>query len=212
LHGQKWAKLLAQPKLIALSGRPATFLSGGQQQCVTGVSLVERDGAYVPEFQTATVPFGVEFECLPVALPDGRSFDLTCRCKLSKLGTAPAEYRVTVASSDGPARTEALQQPVMDVQEVKWADRLSAGQAVLAYVGKSAHDHGHLYVAIVPRAITPVVPAAVEAPAALPMPAEGPKLTKLLAKYRQACAAGDGAKARRLAARCLEIDPTCFGK
>jgi hypothetical protein len=37
-------------------------------------------------------------------------------------------------------------------------------------------------------------------------------LSALLAEYRAACAAGDTAAAAKLAARCLAIDPTCFGK
>jgi hypothetical protein len=43
-------------------------------------------------------------------------------------------------------------------------------------------------------------------------PAADAKLAKLLAKYQKACESGDTAKARKLAAKCLEIDPTCFGK
>lgn len=39
-----------------------------------------------------------------------------------------------------------------------------------------------------------------------------PTLTKLMAKYEQACADGDTEKARKLARRCLDIDPTCFTK
>jgi hypothetical protein len=36
------------------------------------------------------------------------------------------------------------------------------------------------------------------------------RLDKLLAKYEQACLDGDMDKARKLARRCLDIDPTCF--
>jgi hypothetical protein len=52
----------------------------------------------------------------------------------------------------------------------------------------------------------PVVQAVAQEPAA------EPKLAKLMGKYRQACAEGDTAKARKLAERCMAIDPTCFGK
>jgi hypothetical protein len=53
--------------------------------------------------------------------------------------------------------------------------------------------------------------AAVCVPAPMP-PAADPKLAKLLAKYQAACAAGDTAKARKLAVKCLDLDPTCFGR
>ena len=41
---------------------------------------------------------------------------------------------------------------------------------------------------------------------------ENPRLAKMLQKYEDACAAGDQAKARKLAVRALDIDPACFQK
>jgi len=38
------------------------------------------------------------------------------------------------------------------------------------------------------------------------------KLAKLLDKYDDACASGNVEKARKYAIRCLELDPTCFGR
>jgi hypothetical protein len=43
-------------------------------------------------------------------------------------------------------------------------------------------------------------------------PEPGDKVTQLLARYRQACAAGRLAEARRLAHRALALDPACFSK
>ena len=43
-------------------------------------------------------------------------------------------------------------------------------------------------------------------------PAGESKLDHLLALYYQACQEGDAAEARKLARKCMAIDPTCFGK
>lgn len=39
---------------------------------------------------------------------------------------------------------------------------------------------------------------------------ENPRLMELMDRYARACEAGDLEKARKLAKRCLDIDPTCF--
>jgi hypothetical protein len=41
---------------------------------------------------------------------------------------------------------------------------------------------------------------------------EQSKLERLLTRYKLACDDGDEGEARRLAKKCLAIDPTCFGK
>jgi hypothetical protein len=38
------------------------------------------------------------------------------------------------------------------------------------------------------------------------------QLVHLMIEYHEACATGDKAKARNLAARCIALDPTCFGR
>jgi hypothetical protein len=70
----------------------------------------------------------------------------------------------------------------------------------------------------------PVAMAAMTAPMPAPMvrqvaavaqpccsPAEL-QLVQLMIEYHEACAAGDRAAARNLAARCIALDPTCFGR
>jgi hypothetical protein len=59
---------------------------------------------------------------------------------------------------------------------------------------------------VYPAPITPPVPARIQEPEPQPL------LAKFLAKYRQACAVGDKAKAQAYADCCLALDPTCFGK
>jgi hypothetical protein len=43
-------------------------------------------------------------------------------------------------------------------------------------------------------------------------PCDDSLLAKMMAKYRQACAAGEKEKAAAYADCCLAIDPTCFAK
>jgi hypothetical protein len=66
---------------------------------------------------------------------------------------------------------------------------------------------------VIPTVWTAPMPMAMQiVPASAQEPMCEPKLAKLLDKYHQACAAGDTAKARKFAERCMAIDPTCFGK
>ena len=60
-----------------------------------------------------------------------------------------------------------------------------------------------------------IAPCAAEWPVVIPCPAAkgcGKKVAPLVAKYREACAAGRLAEARELAGKALAIDPTCFSK
>jgi hypothetical protein len=68
-------------------------------------------------------------------------------------------------------------------------------------------------VPLAPEAAPRVFPAssAVLPEAAVPS-ATNPRVAKLLARYHAACAEGDRVRARRLALRIVELDPTCFGK
>jgi hypothetical protein len=72
-----------------------------------------------------------------------------------------------------------------------------------------------------PSCMTNSLPACSTCPAPMPPPLvqvattepQGePLLAKFMAKYRQACAVGDKAKAQAYADCCLAIDPTCFQK
>ena len=73
---------------------------------------------------------------------------------------------------------------------------------------------------VCPPAPMPLVPCVASAtPAYEPPPVAGyvppstdAKLDRLMAKYRDACAAGDTTAALKLAKKCMAIDPTCFGK
>ncbi|MCS6852827.1 MAG: hypothetical protein NZ700_16840 [Gemmataceae bacterium] len=67
LRDEGLVKLLAEPKLVTLSGRPARFLSGGQQ-AVPNVSGL--GGIAGVQF----VPFGTELQFLPIVLGNGKIY------------------------------------------------------------------------------------------------------------------------------------------
>ena len=81
MKAQHAGKLIAEPRIITQSGRPATFLSGGQQPCLTGMKMVEHpDGSQGPEFETQMMPFGINMKFLPVVDRDG--LFMQCDCEL----------------------------------------------------------------------------------------------------------------------------------
>jgi pilus assembly protein CpaC len=64
LRNESIAKILAQPKLVTLSGRPASLLSGGQQAIPEAAGL----GSVSVRFE----PFGTQLTVLPIVLGNGR--------------------------------------------------------------------------------------------------------------------------------------------
>src|SRR5262249_25751221 len=70
LHQEQLAKVLAQPKLVTLSGRPATFLSGGQQ----AVPEVPASGVGGGTVGARFVEFGTQLTFLPIVLGNGKIF------------------------------------------------------------------------------------------------------------------------------------------
>jgi pilus assembly protein CpaC len=67
LRDERLAKLLAEPRLVALSGRRASFVSGGQQAVPTVAGLGGTAGV---EF----VPFGTQVDFLPIVLGNGKIY------------------------------------------------------------------------------------------------------------------------------------------
>jgi pilus assembly protein CpaC len=64
LRDENLAKILAQPKLVTLSGRSATLLSGGEQAIPEAAGL----GSISVKFE----PFGTKLSFLPIVLGDGK--------------------------------------------------------------------------------------------------------------------------------------------
>jgi len=70
LRQERLAKLLAEPRLVTLSGRPATFLSGGQQ----AVPEVTASGVGGGTVGTRFEPFGTQLTFLPIVLGNGKIY------------------------------------------------------------------------------------------------------------------------------------------
>lgn len=67
LKSEGLAKLLAEPKLVTQSGRPARFLAGGQQATLSGASGINGPGV---SYQ----PIGTELEFLPIVYGNGKIY------------------------------------------------------------------------------------------------------------------------------------------
>jgi pilus assembly protein CpaC len=70
LHQENLAKLLSQPKLVTLSGRPAVFNSGGQQ----AVPEVTASGTGGGTVGTRFIEFGTQLTFLPIVLGNGKIY------------------------------------------------------------------------------------------------------------------------------------------
>ncbi|MCC6419021.1 MAG: hypothetical protein IT429_12370 [Gemmataceae bacterium] len=71
LRNENLVKVLAEPKLVTLSGRPAEFISGGEQAVPTLASGSAGGGAVSGvEFR----PFGTTVRFLPIVLGDGKIY------------------------------------------------------------------------------------------------------------------------------------------
>jgi pilus assembly protein CpaC len=70
LKQEQMASLLAEPKLVTMSGRPATFLSGGQQ----AVPEVTGGGTSGGVVGTRFEPFGTQLTFLPIVRGDGKIY------------------------------------------------------------------------------------------------------------------------------------------
>jgi hypothetical protein len=260
---QRVGKILAEPRMVTLSGRPATFLSGGQA-ATNRLALVEHDGHVAPELETTFSPFGTLVTFLPLVKPDGVYVE--CDCELSTINGCK-EYKVTIESTGEEPRTETMRRTVTKSHKVHFAAMPPVGRAMLMHCGRDAQGQdvivsvtpylvnsfsqafapvaapgampmdrmedptfpiplGHPVCNVIPTCVAPSrfpeLPCSAVAPPPpyepqlvtgqfTPAPSET-KLDRLMAKYRKACSDGDAAKARKVAKKCMAIDPTCFGK
>jgi hypothetical protein len=207
----KAAKILAWPKLVTMDGKPATFHCGGYQ-AVPEVTAAGVGGPIGTRFE----PFGALLTFRPVICP-AEAVKLEIECALSKLnasngfninGTCVAgrdTQQITSSAEIGPGRTAVL--------------HLGPGQApgtttMLLITPSVIHPNAIPIPVVLPNAPYgyPVPPVVAEEQAVPPPPPADPKLARLMKRYREACAEGRTAAAKKLAAKCLELDPTCFGR
>jgi hypothetical protein len=195
IHSEN-AKVLAEPKLVTLSGQRARVLCGGQQAVLTGRP---KEGEGTPAMGLHEV--GTSAEILPRVMEDGKVYleiDLRIKSVNSELGTQTSFGFI----------------PGFSEQGIRAAATLADGESY-ALMNDCPHPCSNLkgtvcLVLLTPHVISssPVVHASVQEPAHAQI---GRIAAVLATEYRQACAAGDKDLAAKLGRMALELDPLCLG-
>jgi hypothetical protein len=225
------AKVLSEPRLVTLSERKATFLSGGQ-------AAVRVDG------ETRIEPFGTQVTFNPVVSADGQFVRIAMELLQSE-------------SCEGQCSCPHAAQHAVNSHESNVTFSMPWGRTMVRCENAAGKPGQHLYVLTTPYLIRQIdnevcVPApaptcpppcvatftgATPIPAppcvavaavtsATPMPCVQPvaavapvpyhcpdlPLVRLMIEYHEASRCGDKARARNLAAQCIAIDPTCFSR
>jgi Flp pilus assembly secretin CpaC len=188
------AKILAEPKLVTRHGTPATYLSGGEQVVP---EVAQTGGIAGIRFE----PYGTQVSYVPTVRGDGR-IHLEIEASVSQLNRA---HGYTAGGVRVAGRDE---------HRVQTSVEMRPGQSHVMYVGRGNADGHRLVMLVTPHLVDPYTGVTVPEPEeqSAREPAADPKLAKLLAKYHKACADGRPEAARRLAGKCLAIDPTCFSR
>jgi hypothetical protein len=200
------AKCLASPKLIAMDGKPATFHTGGYQ-AVPEVVATGAGNQIGARFE----PFGALLTFRPSVYP-ADAVRLEVECELCKLNEATG-FNVNGTRVAG-----------RELHQMKTSADVVPGRTIVLHVGPGETAGTSKMLLITPTVIHPAVmpmpvamavmpaPLPVAEEQAVPPPPANPKLARLMARYQEACAEGRTNAAKKLAAKCLEIDPTCFGR
>jgi pilus assembly protein CpaC len=109
LKGEQVAKLLAEPRLVTMSGRPATFLSGGQQ----AVPQVTGGGTSGGVVGTQFEPFGTGLTFLPIVYGNGKIY-LEVEPSVSSLNASNGFSiggTIVAGRSEQRVRTSVLMEP-----------------------------------------------------------------------------------------------------
>jgi Flp pilus assembly secretin CpaC len=203
----KAAQCLATPKLVTRDGRPATFLSGGYQ-AFPEVTAAGAGGPVGARFE----PFGALLTFRPFVCP-ADAVKLEFDCHLSNLNDAKG-FNINGTRVAG-----------RDEQRMNSSIEVAPGRTIVMHIGPGAASGTTMMLLVTPSVIHPAVvpmPVAMAVmPAPLPVaeeqavpppPPVDPKLARLMRRYYEACDEGRTSAAKKLAAKCLEIDPTCFGR
>jgi type II/III secretion system protein len=197
------AKVLAEPKLVTLSGRPSHFLSGGQVMVPRPkdgkVEMVPRD-------------VGTELDILPIVKMDGRIYleaNLTVRFVNHGKGITTS-FGVVPGFDEQSMRTSV---------ELKSGQTFAIGGSVQTVTSDSKTEEKVTLVLITAKTL-PFPPGQTGAEASAPPELAGAssatrtqRLAKqIVAEYQHAAAAGDKELAAKLARMALELDPLCFQK
>jgi hypothetical protein len=198
IHGIEGVKILAEPKIITLSGKPAHFLSGGQ------VAVPILDGNKVKAVDYRNV--GTECDFLPIVKVDKKIY-------------LEANVRQRSANNTNGMKTAFGYVPGFDEQSVRTSAELTSGQTmVLCQPGiqtNSGVEPAKLILmtaTLLPESAAPSVSQGAPVPAPSKPQRSQDLARQLVAEYQQAAAAGDKELAMRLARAALELDPLCFQK
>lgn len=204
----KAAQCFAEPKLVTMDGKPATFLSGGYQ----AIPEVAPTAAGGEVLGARYEPFGAFLTFRPVVCP-ADAVRLEIECNLSKLNDTKG-FNINGTRVAG-----------RDTQQMSSVTEVQPGRTVVLHMGPGETAGTTKMLLVTPSVIHPMVvpmPVALAVmPAPLPVaeeqavpppPSVDPKLARLMRRYQEACAEGRTSAAKKLAAKCLEIDPTCFGR
>jgi hypothetical protein len=195
-------KLVAVPRLVTLSGRPAIFRVGGEQVVPVPAGL----GQVAVQFEE----FGTRLNFLPVVLGNGK-----IRLEVEpEISTRNADAGVSFAGATVVGRT---------TQRIHTTIELESGQTFV--LGgfpqklKSGGEKGGEIEAEMVVVVTAHVIPRVEEPASHPADSRGGASTAkkestempgLRQAYQRACDEGRPEVARAIAVRMIELDPTCF--
>lgn len=185
------AKLLAEPKLVTLSGRAARFCLSGNQQAVVNGPMTMHFGQ-----------IGTDLTLLPIVMANGHIH-------------LESTVRIRNVNPQRGVKTAFGVVPAFDERSARWALELSVGQS--AVVADDCEFGTQLILvtptlyAAPPANFKPPEPVAA---AAAPMPATNDQTTNVAAmlvrEYQQACATKNAELATKLAHMAVELDPMCF--
>jgi Flp pilus assembly secretin CpaC len=200
----KAAKVLAWPKLVTRDGRPATFLSGGYQVFPEVAAAGTGTG-------TGSRFCGTLLTFRPMVCP-ADAVRLQVESESSKLNDANG------VNANG-------KQAFAVVDQMKTTADVLPGRTIVMHLGAGEASGTTKMLLVTPSVVHPnaipmpvamaVMPAPLpvaEEQAVPPAPPIDPKLARLMRRYFEACDEGRTSAAKKLAAKCLEIDPTCFGR
>jgi Bacterial type II and III secretion system protein len=188
------AKVLAEPRMVTLDGKPVHFLSGGQQP-------------YLSCSKGNSVP--------TIAYKDiGTSVDILPSIKADETVYLEAQVRVSRAEEGFGITTSFGFVPGFSERRVHTSAEIHFGSTfVLCMVHEKNESKPAtcLFIFITPHILTssPVITASVQEP----VDHQVARISSVLvSEYRQACTAGNKELAAKLGRMALELDPLCLGQ
>jgi type II secretory pathway component GspD/PulD (secretin) len=234
------ACIMQAPKMVALDGRPMR-VKLGEATFIQGARRITRNGEEVVAPKREALATGLDFSIRPAILSDRRAVVVEATAKLAGeakgLVNLTLEKKMVVPNG----RTVVMRGWKVQRETIEGNETLSVLPYVGPMFRSERHlETWDVVLLITPRLAAPGEPeekvqqavytapmpmpmAAPSAPMAFPRDGEAnqepvqkkilaKRVSQLLEKYRAACADGDRERARRLALKALELDPTCFGK